>query len=59
MKCQERTAILSILLPGFFLSGLLPQHKEEHEGSGALLLHRLALLLSGLRLRLGVAYLRD
>ena len=35
------------------------QHEEEDEGSGALLLHHLALLLSGLRLRLGGVYLRD
>ena len=48
-----------IFLPGVFLSGLLRQHEEEDEGSGALLVHRLVLLLSGLRLCLGGVYFRD
>ena len=58
-KNKKELLFFSMFLPGVFLSGLLRLHEEEDEGSGALQVHCLVLLLSGLRLRLGGVYLRD
>ena len=58
-KNKKELLLFSMFLPGVFLSGLLRLHEEEDEGSGALQVHCLVLLLSGLRLCLGGVYLRD
>ena len=58
-KNKKELLLFSMFLPGVFLSGLLRLHEEEDEGSGALQVHCLVPLLSGLRLRLGGVYLSD
>ena len=52
-KNKKELPLFLTFLPGVFLSGLLRLHEEEDEGSGALQVHCLVPLLSGLRHRLG------